>query len=119
MPAAGYHASGHRLATEGYAGPPAEASAGGLSRRPSVAFRSKSMARSMVASGRHVLDSRRVAPAIVEVEKRTNRDGIVDRLVRPSCASNLLHILQANAVGLPVNLFQELEERLLHLGYGR
>ena len=28
MPAAGYHASGHRLATEGYAGPPAEASGG-------------------------------------------------------------------------------------------
>ncbi len=29
MPAAGYHASGHRLATEGYAGPPPQASDGG------------------------------------------------------------------------------------------
>jgi hypothetical protein len=26
MPAAGYHASGHRLATEGYAGPPPDPS---------------------------------------------------------------------------------------------
>jgi hypothetical protein len=28
MPAAGYHTTGHRLATEGYAGPPAEAPVG-------------------------------------------------------------------------------------------
>ena len=77
------------------------------------------MARSMVPSGRHVLDSRRVAPAIVEVEERTNRDGIVDCLVRPPGASDLLNILKTNAVGLPVDFFQKLEERLLRLGNGR
>ena len=47
----------------------ASTSPGSLRRRPSVAFRGESMARSMVPSGRHVLDSCRVAPAIVENDK--------------------------------------------------
>ena len=47
----------------------AATSAGGLRGRPSVAFRGKSMARSMVPSGRHASDSRRVAPAIVKNDR--------------------------------------------------
>ena len=80
-----------------------------------VAFRGKSMTGGMISRGRHVLDSSRVAPAIVKVEERTDRDGVVDRLVRPSCASNLLNVLETNAVRFPVDFLQELEERLLWL----
>src|SRR5437773_6872189 len=61
---------------------------------------------------RHFLDSRRVNPTIVEIEKTAHVDGVVNGFVRPAGLVKLVDIALANLPGVPIELLDKPEQRL-------
>ncbi len=62
---------------------------------------------------RHRVHTRRVNPPVVEVEERTNCDAEIELLVRPAGRARRLQVIGADARGFPVDLVQQLEQRLV------
>lgn len=60
----------------------------------------------------------RIAPSVIEVEKRAHGDGVVECLVRPTRALDPLDVLSAKLIRVTIHLFQESEESLLRVRQG-
>lgn len=76
----------------------------------------QAMARHLIAEGRHVLDSSRVAPAVVEIEQGADTDGVVERLVRPAGAAGFFDVFARDLVRGAIDFGEELEQRLFGVG---
>ncbi len=88
-------------------------------RLPRIVFRCEPLSRGFVASGRHVVDTRRVDPDVVEVEESADGDGVVEGVVGPPRGPGALEILTSDLRRLAVHRVDEREERFLLVGDGR
>jgi hypothetical protein len=64
---------------------------------------------------RHRVNARRVNPTIVKVEERADSDCAIDRLVRPSGATQGFEIGRTNSGRIVIDLGDESEQRLVSL----
>src|SRR5437879_13827964 len=67
---------------------------------------------------RHFLDSRRVNPTIVEIEKTAHVDGDVNGFVRPAGLVKLVDIALAYLPGVPIGLLEKPDQRLVPFADG-
>ncbi len=72
-----------------------------------VAVMRQSLARGLVILGRHVLHASRVAPAVVEIEQRTDGNGIEYGLIGPPGAPHLVGVGGGQFIGAMVHFLDE------------
>ncbi len=67
----------------------------------------------------HRVNAARVDPAIVEVEQRADRDGVIDGFIRIAGLVQSFDIQRLNGNGIAIDLADEAEQRFLGIGKRR
>ncbi len=65
-------------------------------RPPCVAVARQPVSRHLVAESRHVSDSGRIDPVVVELKERTHGYRVVERLIRPTSLARHIHVFLPN-----------------------
>jgi hypothetical protein len=80
---------------------------------PHVAVDGGALRGSTVRFVGHLVHARRVNPAIVEIEQRADRDGEVERVIRPAGGAGDVEIAFGDRRRLVIHLVDESEQRLV------
>ena len=63
----------------------------------------------------HIAHARRVDPVVVELEQRTDGDGVIERFIRPAGFANRISVGLADRCGILDHLLDERVERAILL----
>ena len=76
-----------------------------------IAVGRQPVSRHLVAKSRHVSDSRRIDPVVVELKERAHGYRVVKRLIRPTCLARYIHVFLSNGSGVANHFSDERVKR--------
>jgi hypothetical protein len=72
--------------------------------------------RHLIAKSRHVSDSGRIDPVVVELKERANGYRVVERLIRPTSLARHIHVFLPNGSGVANHFSDEGVKRSILVG---